>query len=535
MSESRLRLFQTMAKAALPAAAICLLLQGQASAQVLPFQEPYRQPLIIGPPNPPMPPTPTKWLGNKRMAVILISLTDEVYPLVNPISGTGPTLTVQQVHDVISQAVFTNAKSTNEYWQDVSFDKFWVSGFNNPVYGDIFGPVAIDFPRVPCVRDEWVAAAQQALVDDPNISFDVNNYDIIAYSNKGPCSSVGRPGYDPPSAFMDNFSLRATTHELGHAIGLAHSSSIHCSEGETPVTLNGNCTVEEYGDIFDTMGDTGTMTYNQQKRGAKGWLDAADTLTVTSSGIYNLYPIESSPSSSQVKVLRVPRVTGPYGMEQYYYIELRQPSFFDVFGQSSALAKGTLIRLAPGYDRNGRSYLLDAKPRTFEMNDAPFVPFSETEPAVLTDPATGTIIKITKIVKEPLLNATYAQVDITPGMILTCTFGDPGVMLTPSVIYVKQGETKLFDITLTNGDSVECPPVPIGGVFSGIPEQWANESINGFEATLFGAEIQGLPMRQLKPGANAPIGMTTLTLDVMNGYTGKSVSTTLIVHVEAAP
>jgi len=56
-------------------------------------------------------------------------------------------------------------------------------------------------------------------------------------------------------------SLQVYTHELGHNFRLDHAATVNCG---TQVIGTG-CSVSEYGDPFDTMGNKAAMHYNSMR------------------------------------------------------------------------------------------------------------------------------------------------------------------------------------------------------------------------------------------------------------------------------
>ena len=511
---------------------------------------------VPGPNTPPK--SPTKWINENgaphNVAIILLSYPGNPYPL-------GTSSSYAALRQKIAGQVFTNSNSINEYWQYTSYGAFSITG-------TVFGPVEVPYPPSPCDRDAWAASAQEMLTQDsgqtfpPGVQFDINDYQLVAYSNDkepGTCKSQGKPGYDPPSAFMDNFSLRATSHELGHALGLDHSSGFQCFDlsGE-PVPLGEICELVLKGDFYDTMGFAGEMTYTQQKRGQLGWLAGEfTTKTVVANGTFTefeIYPIESG--EDKLKVLRIPRVLGPYGIEEFYYVEFRQPVGFDIplttykgvpTNATEYMPKGTMIRLARGYNRHGRSHLVDAKPLLLmggvpalveDFINAPFVPTGPEAPVSFIDPITGTVITTKSITKVPEnFNNSFATVSVFPGTVLECSYGAPTVSLTPASGYVQVGvppedgqqgeESPLlkelnFSVDIKNWDSVNCPAVTIFANFSGAPSSWGFEALAqlSMEAPLAGRETITIS-RTINLSGAAP-GLTELTLNVVNGYTGQS-------------
>lgn len=140
-------------------------------------------------------------------------------------------------------------------------------------------------------------------------------------------------------------------HEFGHNYGIGHSSFWKPSVGSTnPVDPSG--TYEEYGDVFDVMGD-GTVpegAFHSQAKQRLNWLATGEWTDATAGGntTYRIYRIDNA-TTTGVRGLRVTKATG-----EYYWLNYRRAY------SNNWLKAGTNIV----WQRSGetRSWLIDTTP-----------------------------------------------------------------------------------------------------------------------------------------------------------------------------
>ncbi|HZQ59883.1 MAG TPA: hypothetical protein VFC24_00960, partial [Casimicrobiaceae bacterium] len=156
-------------------------------------------------------------------------------------------------------------------------------------------------------------------------------------------------------------------HELGHNFGLLHAGSLRCSG----VSIGGTCSVSEYGDPFDIMGNTSSMHYNAAQKLDLGWIAAGNVQTHTSgTKTYTLAPLENSGGTTYA--VKIPAATN-----RTYWLEYRQPIGFDG-GMSNYPNNGAQIRVANPFETlcsgcdawSNDTELVDATPGTSTFTDA---------------------------------------------------------------------------------------------------------------------------------------------------------------------
>ena len=110
-------------------------------------------------------------------------------------------------------------------------------------------------------------------------------------------------------------------HELGHNFGLWHSGSLSCP-GQV---IGGTCSVSEYGDPFDVMGNIRQGHFNSMQKSKLAWIPSTSVKQHTSgTQTYQLSPLESPGQSTYAVEIPVAADTN-----RTYWIEFRQPIGFD--------------------------------------------------------------------------------------------------------------------------------------------------------------------------------------------------------------
>src|SRR5438093_514521 len=185
-------------------------------------------------------------------------------------------------------------------------------------------------------------------------------------------------------------------HELGHVLGLYHSHALEC--GAT--TLGTDCSVWEYGDVLDILGNTSAGHFNAFQKEQLGWLGNA-IATVGANAVYTLDPYEA-PLGVNPKALKLPKSVDPLtGRTTWYYVEARQAIGFDSFLSTNSnlingsnVLNGVVIHTGSDGDINS-SNLLDMTPASSTWSQ-----YDWNDPALVVgqtffDPGAGVTITLT--------------------------------------------------------------------------------------------------------------------------------------------
>lgn len=244
--------------------------------------------------------------------------------------------------------------------------------------GAVVGWYTIPDSVTTCNTAQIATDAQNAAIA---AGVNLSNYTrlVYAFPQNNACGFAGASnvGGKPSQSWINGttgaggttLDLHVIDHELGHAFGLWHSHLYDC--GAT-ATICSSPSIDEYGDIIDTMGAPQSQSphFNAFQKERLGWLNygtSPSIQTVTISGVYAISPYELGGSGPNA--LKVLKSTDPTtGAKTWYYLEARQAIGFDAFltdgtclGQNETT--GVLFHL--GTDGNGNTGdLLDMTPAT---------------------------------------------------------------------------------------------------------------------------------------------------------------------------
>lgn len=390
----------------------------------------------------------------KRVAVILYNFSNQT-----------PPTTPQQVDDW----TFGTTRSVAGYYRENSYGKLLLGGQYNTA-GDVFGFYTIPYAEpttASCDFNGWDGAAvRQATA----AGVDLGGYDVYLLTASVPagCGSGTGGGVEDIVPWNNPLSpddwIAFAGHELGHSFGIHHhADSWTCvdTSGHS-VQVGGACTSTEYGDPYDIMAAGNVEHMNAYEKGQLGFFGPGNAIAVTTPGTYSLAPL-TAPSSA-VQSIRIPRAWNASGTPiDFYYLEYRQPTAYDVAPPSVQDYDGVLIREAPDYSQAyTQSNLIDTTPGSMtypgvhDNFDAPLKPGMYFQ-----DLSVG--ISVTTLT----VTSSGATIQVGFGA-PSCVRVQPTVSMSTTSISAPPGTTIDYPFTVTNNDSPACGPSSIA-VTSSLP------------------------------------------------------------------
>lgn len=370
----------------------------------------------------------------------------------------------------------------NAWYQESSYGQ-------TSLAGDVHGYYTLPI-NTTCSALDISSYADTAAKGD---GIDVLSYDriIYVYPQVTSCGwgGKGTVGGSPSRAYLNGkVTTDLAVHEIGHNFGLYHSHGIGCDSAP----IEDNCTVYEYGDIFDAMGDRSYYHFNAFQKERLGWLtdQAGDIVTVNDSGSFFVEPYQTSPGNYP-KVLKIIRDAQ---QANWYYLEYRQAIGFDsALEGNENILNGLLFHNASPLDGNS-SLLLDMTTGTSSIDD-PALAYGNS----YTDPNTG----ITITTGLPGNIGIYA--DISSGQ-QSCVRSTPLIsFLSSESAWVTAGTDVNYSLTVTNNDSSACDVSTFNLGVELLAEGWTGT----FSQTSI----------DLSPGQSASVTLTvTSVTDAIDGF-----------------
>jgi len=258
--------------------------------------------------------------------------------------------------------------------------------------------------------------------------------------------------------------------------------------------LGNTCTLFEYGDTNDTMGNPDIGHFNAFQKSRLGWVGQSSASPVTvaaTNGSYTVGVYEAA--TSEAKAIKIPRGINPLtGNQTWFYMEYRQAVGFDSFlsQRAAGVTNGVIVHLVEDNAPNS-SVLLHMNPNTSYYTVYGYANWFDPALKVgqnFTDQVSGITIS------ADWADSASAGITVTMGQ-QTCTQTKPVVALSSQQsTTVAAGTSVSYDVTVTNQDSSQCSTATVS-LSSALPTGWTGT----FDATAL----------SLAPGAT---GKTRLTV-----------------------
>jgi uncharacterized membrane protein YgcG len=288
---------------------------------------------------------------------------------------------------------------------------FYENSYGEQSYsGDVVGP--LKYTLSSCSDDAMDEMASALRTQIPTkydqYAWYFPEIDACDWSGLGSSGSPTRPAKD--TWYNGALDCVVFVQEPGHNYGMYHSSGIDCGNVPFVDAPNGNCSHDEYGDNFDPMGN-GCFHMNMWQKEYVGWLGGCNSVKVTASGTFDIFPVSTACNAIQVLQIPMPKtrnfaydadVSSDSDKLAYYYVEYRYERPFDDPG--IALFQGVLVHVAPAYvpqtEDGLHTHILNMQPTV--RGDHPNLPAGKS----FVDPAGSPTITVVSA------NATKATIKV---------------------------------------------------------------------------------------------------------------------------
>jgi hypothetical protein len=278
-----------------------------------------------------------------------------------------PPFTAAQAQQVMT----TNAGSVANFFRETSYGQQLMNVTVTPVW------VAMNRAQpTTCGSSDWsgIGTAADAAAKMLGAAYDPASYNFVVYvfPKVTACGWTGLAyiGF-PHKAWINGvaaFSTPTIAHEIGHNFGLLHAGSLRCGGS----VIGGSCSVSEYGDPFDAMGNQRAMHYSAMQKAKLAWIPATSVKShAGGSATYTLTPVEVAGGATYA--IKIPTASA----DRTYWVEFRQPIGFDA-PLSAFPSNGAEVRVSAPFetlcagcdDWSNDTQLLDMTPGTSAFTDA---------------------------------------------------------------------------------------------------------------------------------------------------------------------
>lgn len=276
--------------------------------------------------------------GNKSVLYIRVNFPDD---LTEPISEAGAYSVMDSVNAFYTESSYdlTSLTTTVTPLVTVPQMKAWYASADA-------GPTAL--------QDDAREAAREAGYDTSNYDLDIIAFTSVPGFDFGGLAYVGGKGL-----WLQSYGAGVTAHELGHNYGLFHANLWNAV---TNTSSFGPGTNLEYGNIFDTMGLAlaGNNQFNAAFKSILDWLKADAVQTVTSNGVYRIYPFDDS---TRIDGNMYAAVVKKDALRDYW-LEFRRK-----FTGNPWMQNGLMLNWSPWQGSSGGTQLIDTTPGSADPGD----------------------------------------------------------------------------------------------------------------------------------------------------------------------